>query len=75
MTGAENSIEMSKKIAKIFDGQPTEDTLAAIAIVLAFAVSHNEPKDGMYLLMQVISRASELAFDVSAEIITQDHMQ
>jgi hypothetical protein len=75
MNSADNAIHISAKFAAACEEQPSEDILAAIAILLAFLVKENNPKDGMYLLMQVVSRASELAFDVSAEIITQDHLQ
>jgi hypothetical protein len=75
MNSAENAIKLSEKIAKVCDGQPAEDMLAAIAIILAYSVGSNEPKEGMYLLMQVVSRAAELAFDISAEIITTDQLQ
>jgi hypothetical protein len=75
MSGVDNVIEISTRLASACEGESNEDILAAIAILLSFLVKQEGPDNGMYLLLQIVSRASELAFDITAEIITQDQLQ
>lgn len=68
-------MKLASSVSSELEGETNEDILAVIAMILAFIVKKEEPEDGMYLLLQVISRASELAFGIKAEIVTPDQIQ
>jgi hypothetical protein len=67
--------ELVREMGRIFIDEDARDVLAAISVFLSFIVHKEEPDNGMFVLMQVVSRAAELAYGITAEIVPAGDIQ
>jgi hypothetical protein len=66
--------ELLKEMSMVFEGEEMADILCAISLFLSFSVHKLEPQEGTYVLMQVVSRAAEMAFGITAEVVTEGEL-